>query len=73
MQERLPFVCPLDHVVEPSYFDDGISEVKIAYKESSFLDNPRVLMQLNASTGGMVTAGLVAVTRVGSLEHAWHF
>lgn len=40
-QMRLPYVCPLDHVINPSHFDDGAAEVKVSMREYSLLDNPR--------------------------------
>lgn len=41
VQTRLPFVCPLDHILEPFHFDDDRDKFgpPIRFREHSFLDN----------------------------------
>lgn len=43
-QTRLPFVCPLDHVLEPFHMDDDPDKFgpPIRFREHSFLDSKQV-------------------------------
>ena len=38
----LPFVCPLDHVLQVAHLDDDEAKFgrRILFREHSFLDNP---------------------------------
>ncbi|GIL68302.1 hypothetical protein Vafri_21586 [Volvox africanus] len=40
-QTRIPFLCPMDHVLDPIFMDDGASDFKVRWREHSFLENPR--------------------------------
>ncbi|GLC41336.1 hypothetical protein PLESTM_001185000 [Pleodorina starrii] len=40
-QTRIPFLCPMDHVLDPIFMDDGASQFKLRWREHSFLENPR--------------------------------
>lgn len=40
-QERIPFQCPMDHVLDPFFMVDAASTHVVRWRESSFLDNPR--------------------------------
>ena len=42
MRMQLPFVCPLDHVLQLAHLDDDPARfgTPISYREHSFLDNP---------------------------------
>lgn len=40
---RLPFVCPMDHILVPEHFSDtpSLLHPPIGFREYSFLENPR--------------------------------
>ncbi|KAG2439915.1 hypothetical protein HYH02_010544 [Chlamydomonas schloesseri] len=42
-QTRIPFLCPMDHVLDPIFMNDKISPQPwpLRWREHSFLDNPR--------------------------------
>ncbi|KAL6754384.1 nucleotide-diphospho-sugar transferase-domain-containing protein [Haematococcus lacustris] len=40
-QERLPFVCPMDYVLDPIGMTDAASSLLVSWREHAFLDNPR--------------------------------
>ena len=42
MRMQLPFVCPLDHVLQLGHLDDDPARfgTAISFREHSFLDNP---------------------------------
>ncbi|GIL81772.1 hypothetical protein Vretifemale_10771 [Volvox reticuliferus] len=40
-QTRIPFLCPMDHVLDPIFMDDGASDFKVRWREHSFLENSR--------------------------------
>jgi hypothetical protein len=39
---QLPFVCPMDHILEPYHFDDQEKQfgTPLTFREHSFLENP---------------------------------
>eukprot|EP00798_Chlamydomonas_sp_ICE-L_P028760 gene28760-31942_t len=41
LKQRLPFVAPMDYVLQPEFFTDDHSTVTFRWREHSFLDNPR--------------------------------
>jgi hypothetical protein len=41
LQQMLPFLCPLDHVMDASHFSDAAAELLLPFRESTFLSNPR--------------------------------
>ena len=47
---RLPFACPLDHVLAPDRFDDAGSELVVAVREAGALENPRAPPELRRGT-----------------------
>ena len=40
-QQRLPFLCPMDYVLDPIGLVDDSSTLPVKWREHSFLDNPR--------------------------------
>ncbi|GFR49885.1 hypothetical protein Agub_g11989 [Astrephomene gubernaculifera] len=40
-QTRIPFLCPMDHVLDPIFMNDPASEYQVRWREHSFLANPR--------------------------------
>ncbi|KAG2482950.1 hypothetical protein HYH03_018175 [Edaphochlamys debaryana] len=41
LQTRIPYLCPMDHVMDPNFMDDGASTWNVRWREHSFLENPR--------------------------------
>ena len=40
-QQRLPFLCPMDYVLDPIGLVDDSSTLPVKWREHSFLNNPR--------------------------------
>ncbi|KAG2443875.1 hypothetical protein HXX76_002216 [Chlamydomonas incerta] len=40
-QTRIPFLCPMDHVLDPIFMNDAATPWSLRWREHSFLDNPR--------------------------------
>lgn len=56
-QTRLPFVCPMDHILEPFHFanNPGPAGPPIRFREYSFLENDRTPKALKVRPGWGVT------------------
>ncbi|GBF97410.1 hypothetical protein Rsub_09576 [Raphidocelis subcapitata] len=64
--ERLPFPCPLDHVLPPERFADAASDAAVAVREAGALTNPRAPAELRR--------GVLRITPVEGLQlphEAW--
>ena len=66
---RLPFVCPMDHILEPFNFDDKPGDLgpALAFREYSFLSNERtpaaVLVRLTSQRAARGAAGCCGALR----------
>ncbi|KAI8466915.1 MAG: hypothetical protein J3K34DRAFT_482887 [Monoraphidium minutum] len=64
-RERLPFPCPLDHVMAPERFDDAGSDLAITMREAGAITNPRAPPELRHGVLTITpTAGLSAPREV---------
>lgn len=60
LQQNLPFLCPLDHVMDPTHFDDAAAELVLPFRESTHLTNLRAALaggrQRRVRRGGLGAA-----------------
>ena len=67
MRMQLPFVCPLDHVLQLAHLDDDPATygTPISYREHSFLDNPATPDHLKVTAAPLQAAPPVCIICAG--------